>query len=154
MDLNYKTKEEIDAYIEEALKNGSTIRMSDIAYADDVNVREKMAMPELDLEKFGRPSENAYETCCGNCCWFINEDAYGEGVCAETDDDGCSMTATMCNFEVCKKYVSRREMRHHMAVLLQYHRADEGMNYRFPGGDALEEAVVFAYRYMKVFSEL
>jgi hypothetical protein len=45
-------------------------------------------------------------------------------------------------------------MRHHMAVLLQYHRADESMNYRFPGGEAREDAVVFAYRYMKVFSEL
>ena len=51
------------------------------------------------------------------------------------------------------EYVSREEMRHHMAVLLQYHRADENMNYRFPGGEALEEAVAFAYKYMKVFSK-
>ena len=94
------------------------------------------------------------ERCCGNCAFMIGEDAYGEGQCVEVGEDGYPMMATMCNYHACEKYVSRQEMRHHMAVLLQYHRADEGMNYRFPGGDALEEAVVFAYRYMKVFNKL
>ena len=92
------------------------------------------------------------EKCCGGCCWFYAEDTDGWGFCAcqkgkELDIMNCS---DMCEDD----YVSKKEMRHHMAVLLQYHRADESMNYRFPGGDALEDAVVFAYRYMKVFSEL
>lgn len=88
---------------------------------------------------------------CGECCWFYGEDTYGYGFCpfrfADTHECG-----QKCDVPL--KYISRKEMRHHMAVLLQYHRADESMNYRFPGGDALEDAVVFAYRYMKVFSEL
>jgi hypothetical protein len=91
------------------------------------------------------------EKYCGECCWFYGEDTYGYGFCpfrfAETHECG-----QRC--EVPLKYVSKKEMRHHMAVLLQYHRADESMNYLFPGGEALEDAVVFAYRYMKVFSEL
>ena len=91
------------------------------------------------------------EKCCGGCCWFYGEDSYGYGFCpfrfADTHECG-----QRCDVPL--KYVSKKEMRHHMAVLLQYHRADESMNYRFPGGEALEDAVVFAYRYMKVFSEL
>lgn len=101
------------------------------------------------------------ERCCGNCCWFYGEMTDGDGFCAEAKD-------TLSDYTNCSKpchvliegkvgnyaFVPRREMRHHMAVLLQYHRADEDMNYRFPGGDSLEEAVVFAYKYMKVFSKL
>lgn len=94
--------------------------------------------------------ENNEEKSCGNCCWFCFEDAYGEGQCYGEDDSA----AVMCDKPACDLYVSRQEMRHHMAVLLQYHRADEGMNYRFPGGDALEDAVVFAYKYMKTFGKL
>lgn len=91
------------------------------------------------------------EKYCGECCWFYAEDMDGYGFCpfmfAETHECG-----QKCDVPL--KYVSRKKMRHYMAVLLQYHRADESMNYRFPGGEALEDAVVFAYRYMKVFSEL
>ena len=95
--------------------------------------------------------KNKEDKLCGECCWFYGEDTYGYGFCpfrfAETHECG-----QRCDVPL--KYVSKKEMRHHMAVLLQYHRADESMNYRFPSGDALEDAVVFAYRYMKVFSEL
>ena len=91
------------------------------------------------------------EKCCGNCCWFYAEDTYGFGCCpfqfGEIVECGKS-----CGVE--KEFVSKKEMRHHMAVLLQYHLADEDMNHRFPGGEALEDAVVFAYKYMKVFSNL
>ena len=88
---------------------------------------------------------------CGECCWFYGEDIDGWGFCPFrfADMHECGQKC-----DVPLKYVSKKEMRHHMAVLLQYHRADESMNYRFPGGEALEDAVVFAYRYMKVFSEL
>lgn len=91
------------------------------------------------------------ERCCGNCCWFYGEctDGWGQCICQNCDTDSMHCS-DMCEDD----YVSRQEMRHHMAVLLQYHRADEDMNYRFPGGDSLEEAVVFAYKYMKVFSKL
>lgn len=103
-------------------------------------------------------SEESFEKCCGNCCWFCHEDTDGWGFCntpAKLPEHvnryftNCEMPGgTDCGF------VSRAEMRHHMAVLLQYHMADEDMNHRFPGGEELEKAVVFAYKYMKVFSEL
>lgn len=93
---------------------------------------------------------NTKDKFCGECCWFYAEDTDGYGLCPLA-----LMESKRCD-EPCTegKHVSRKEMRHHMAVLLQYHRADANMNYRFPGGEALEEAVVFAYKYMKVFSKL
>ena len=101
------------------------------------------------------------ERCCGNCCWFYGEMTDGDGFCAEAKDTFSDYTncSKPCHVLIEGKvghyaFVPHREMRHHMAVLLQYHRADEDMNYRFPGGDSLEEAVVFAYKYMKVFSKL
>ena len=101
------------------------------------------------------------EKCCGNCCWFYDEMTDGEGFCAEAKDNPWG------DFVRCDKacryvrggsdnycFVSKKEMRYHMVVLLQYHLADEDMNHRFSGGEALEDAMVFAYKYMKVFSEL
>ena len=99
--------------------------------------------------------ENNEEKSCGNCCWFFFEDAYGEGECAETDDDGCTMTATMCNFHACEKYVSRRDMRHHMAVLLQMSRYEKDpLSHLSPWYIEKDNAIKFAYRYMKVFGKL
>lgn len=101
------------------------------------------------------------EKCCGNCCWFYGEMTDGDGFCAEAKDTFSDYTncSKPCHVLIegkvgCYAFVTRRAMRHYAAVLLQYHRADEDMNYRFPGGDNLAEAVVFAYKYMKVFSKL
>ena len=93
------------------------------------------------------------EKCCGDCCWFYAEDTYGYGACpfqfAEVKkcDEECPITM---------KYVSRKEMRHHMAVLLQYQRYahDTGDNYRWPSYDDRLRAMEFAYEYMKVFGNL
>ena len=96
------------------------------------------------------------ERCCGNCCWFCFEDAYGEGQCVEVGDDGYPMMATMCNCHACEMFVSRQEMRHHMAVLLLHKRwLDDDMFIHYaPDGDEAAEAIEFAYRYMKIFSKL
>ena len=109
---------------------------------DAIKIREMAVIPEKDLE------------ICKNCCWFYDEDSVGCGYCACKKSNDVHPVIVDCSDSCDDDYVSRKDMRHHMAVLLQYHRADEGMNYRFPGGDALEEAVVFAYRYMKVFNKL
>lgn len=132
---------------------------------DRINVREKLDFTELEIRRlFEDPAHMELERCCGNCCWFCFEQTDGEGQCMQIDehfkyDDGIENDMNCSN--VCSDipgmpdcFVSRQQMRHHMAVLLQYHRADENMNYRFPGGEALEDAVVFAYKYMKVFSKL
>ena len=95
--------------------------------------------------------------CCGNCCWFCFEDAYGEGQCVEVDDDGYPMMATMCNCHACERFVSRKEMRHHMAVLLQYNRWLQDwvtVKRNIPDKVDLMDATSSAYRYMKVFNKL
>ena len=95
------------------------------------------------------------EKCCGNCAFMIGEDAYGEGQCVEVDDDGYPMMATMCNYHACEKYVSRQEMRHHMAVCLQCVRDNaDHKNRLFPAGNNITKAMDFTYRYMKVFNKL
>ena len=129
-------------YLDKMLKNGSTIRLKDIAYKDG-------QPPEEDDE----PDEN----CCGDCCWFYGEETNGWGLCAklrlewELDSMHCS---DMCEDD----FVSRKEMRHHMAVLLQHNRWRKS---DLPPGqirqvDPFEVgfAIDFAYKYMKVFSDL
>ena len=88
---------------------------------------------------------------CGECCWFKFELTSGDGTCVKDWPDGLPNCGDTCKNG---QFVSVTEMRHHMAVLLQYHIADEDMNHRFPGGEALEDAIVFAYDYMKTFSKL
>lgn len=92
---------------------------------------------------------------CGNCCWFFGEDTYGNGFCpfrfAEVQrcSDKCPIT---------EKYVSKEQMRHYQAVLLQANRYRRDQNvpsiYRMPDPKELGRAIDFAYEYMKVFSEL
>jgi len=96
------------------------------------------------------------EKCCGECCWFCHEDADGFGICYQDnkpvgDIFGCS--------HVCHNnaFVSRERMRHYQAVLLQYHRwLKDWITVKriCPDKIELEEAAGFAYKYMKVFSNL
>lgn len=94
------------------------------------------------------------EKCCGNCCWFYAEDTDGWGFCAcqknrEIDMEHCS---DMCEDD----FVSREEMRHHMAVLLQDIRWDKYTDFiRYSvDGDEATKAKEFAYKYIKTFSKL
>lgn len=95
------------------------------------------------------------EKFCGECCWFCHEDTDGFGICYQSnkplgDFFGCSH---ICHIQ---KFVSREEMRHHMAVLLQfnrYRRDDEGI-YVCPNPTEVVKAIDFAYNYIKIFSEL
>lgn len=95
------------------------------------------------------------EKYCGECCWFYAEDTYGYGACPFrfADVHECGQEC-----EVPLKYVSIKEMRHHMVVLLQFNRYRRDDNvppiYRMPNPTELGRAIDFAYKYMKVFSEL
>lgn len=102
------------------------------------------------------------EKYCGECCWFCHEDTYGWGFCntpAKLPEHvnrwftNCEMPGgTDCGF------VSRKEMRHHMAVLLQWERymsdRSELTLYLPPSLADRNKAMKFAYKYMKVFSNL
>lgn len=94
---------------------------------------------------------------CGGCCWFCHEDTDGFGICYQSnkplgDFFGCSH---ICHIQ---KFVSREQMRHHMAVLLQANRYRRDDNvpaiYKMSDPKELGEAIDFAYEYMKVFSNL
>lgn len=94
------------------------------------------------------------ERFCGDCCWFSGEDHYGYGLCpfrfgdAAHCGDGCTTN----------EFVSRKEMRHHMAVLLQLNRYRRDTHfpgiYRTPKPSEVSRAIEFSVRYMKVFREL
>ena len=101
------------------------------------------------------------EKCCGNCAWFYGEMTDGTGFCAclkgSIEFVNCADPCDMCD----NNYVSRQQMRHHLAVILQaerWHNAiNNTKNYNIvyiPDPKEFQEAVQFAFRYMKVFSKL
>lgn len=95
------------------------------------------------------------DKCCGSCCWFCFEQTDGEGQCPSNDG---GWHFSNCATNACKDYVSRDEMRHHMAVLLQANRYRRDNNvpaiYKMPNQTELGKAIDFAVRYIKVFSKL
>lgn len=93
------------------------------------------------------------EKYCGECCWFYGEDTYGFGVCPFKFAD-----VRRCD-EQCgagEHFVSKKQMRHYQAVLLVQKRwMDDGMFIHYaPDGDEVSEAIDFAVKYIKVFSDL
>lgn len=119
-------------------------------------VREKAEIAELNITRFQEdPSHMELEKCCGNCCWFYGEDIDGDGFCAKAIYTSCyDKCYAEEGGELC--FVSRREMRHKMAVLLQVSRFyEQGAKKRYiVGKNDLLFAAKFAYEYMKIFSEL
>ena len=95
------------------------------------------------------------EKLCGECCWFYGEDTDGWGQCINQDLCDSMNCSDICTTD---KYVSKKEMRHHMAVLLQFnrYRRDDHVPaiYRMPKQGEIGKAIDFAYKYMKVFSKL
>lgn len=95
------------------------------------------------------------ERCCGVCCWFYGEDTYGYGGCPFKFADlrQCDQPC-----EAGEHFVSKKQMRHYMAVLLQANRYRRDPNvpaiHRMPRPTELGKAIDFAVKYMKIFSEL
>ena len=92
------------------------------------------------------------EKCCGNCCWFYAEDTYGYGACPFRFGE-CVVCDSSCRSK--DDYVSKKQMRHYMAVLVKRFRYLENMvdnNPPYLVDDI--EAEKFAYKYMKVFGNL
>lgn len=120
---------------------------------DKVNERDNAQFPELDLQRMQEdPSHMEPERCCGNCCWFCFEQTDGEGQCPAIDG---GLLFPNCATSACKDYVSREEIRHYMAVLLQATRfCKDPTLYYMPKSNDIIEAQAFAYKYMKVFSKL
>ena len=92
---------------------------------------------------------------CGECCWFYGEDTYGNGCCPFEFAE-----VMKCDGRCRSKgnYVSKEDMRHYMAVLLQANRYRRDDNvpsaYKMPYPKDLGKAIDFAYKYIKTFSEL
>lgn len=132
----------------------------------ELNLRSLIDVPEIDIERIREdPAHMELEKCCGNCCWFYGETTDGDGFCAEAKDSSwkdftrcdrkCWLARGGCD-NPC--FVSRQEMRHHMAVLLQFVRwaTQKTFPLKYKPVDVPEvaKAAEFAYRYMKVFSKL
>ena len=91
------------------------------------------------------------EKCCGGCCWFYAEDHYGYGGCTHQFAE-IRKCDNECNVD---KYVSREDMRHHLAVLLQHKRWFHATNGLMPiDFDGIEKAIDFAVDYIKTFNKL
>lgn len=92
------------------------------------------------------------EKCCGNCCWFFSEDTDGWGFCAANK---CTIGEFINCTDMCQDdFVSRQEMRHHMYVMLRIKYWYEGVHWHVLNPHEMHEAYSFAYKYMKVFSNL
>lgn len=93
------------------------------------------------------------ERCCGDCCWFNHEDKDDYGICY-LDNRFCPY----CWDVSCEDYVSDRQMRHHMAVLLQANRYRRDQHvpsiYKMPDPKELGKAIDFAVEYMRVFYKI
>lgn len=95
------------------------------------------------------------DRCCGNCCWFAFEDTLGYGTCVREYPDYMTNCSDDCLTGNC---VSRQEMRHHKAVLLQANRYRRDQHvpsiYRMPDPAELGKAIDFAVKFIEVFSAL
>lgn len=95
------------------------------------------------------------ERFCGLCAWFYGEDTYGYGCCPFkfADVRQCDQPC-----EAGEHFVSKKQMRHHQAVLLQANRYRRDQHvpaiYRMPNPTELGEAIDFAGEFIKVFSNL
>ena len=91
--------------------------------------------------------------CCGNCCWFYAEVTDGSGLCITNPD----WPYRDCGGASCENFVSRGDMRHYRAVLLQFNRwrRDDHFPsiYTMPDVKDIGKAIDFACRFIKNFSE-
>ena len=91
---------------------------------------------------------------CGECCWFYGEDTYGCGVCPFQFAE-LRLCDQPCNIN---KFISKQQMRHHLAVLTQANRYRRDRHvpaiYRMPNPKELGKAIDFSINYIKTFSEL
>ena len=93
--------------------------------------------------------------CCGNCCWFKYEETDGWGQCVMQDICDSMHCSDLCTTD---EYVSNEECRHYIAVLIQANRYRRDNNvpaiYRMPDPKDLGQAIDFAIKYIKQFSEI
>lgn len=101
-----------------------------------------------------RKDRKKCEGCCGECCWFYGEMTDGMGFCAKKRGEQIDYAycGSRCNIGA---FVSRDDMRHHMAVMLQAIRFGHNpWDHRCPEGDSVPDAIKFGYDYIKTFNKL
>lgn len=96
------------------------------------------------------------EQYCGNCAWFYAEDTYGFGGCTHQ-----FAVTRKCEYKCnVDKFVSREEMRHHLAVLtqikriLRYQEVGEYTRVNVPPRKDQKKALDFVVEYVKTYSKL
>jgi len=100
-------------------------------------------------------SKKKEEQFCGCCCWFYAEDTYGYGGCPFQFAE-IRQCEYLCNIK--KKFISKEQMRHYVAVLRQANRCRRDDHvpaiYKMPNPTELGKAIDFACEYIKVFSDI
>lgn len=90
---------------------------------------------------------------CGNCCWYKGEEIFGWGECFNHDE----YTMHKCDFCTTGEYTSRKEARHHVAVLIQANRYRRDPHvpaiYRMTRPVELGRAIDFAIKYIKTHTK-
>lgn len=104
-----------------------------------------------------KKTKNIEKCCasyCSNCCWFKFETTSGDGCCVKDWPDGLVHCSDICKNG---KFTSKKEMRHHMAVLLQYMRCNSDKSeltlYRAPKKADVDKAIEFASDYFRTFNK-
>lgn len=95
------------------------------------------------------------EKCCGNCCWMVGEDIYGQGMCAKIFAE-MVMRGDKCHNP--KLFFSKKQAERYLHVLAEHNkwRRDEHVPNSMPMQDPKELglAIDFAIGYIKTFMEL
>lgn len=89
---------------------------------------------------------------CGNCCWMKYANSNEEGICVK----GGSKVS--CNYARCFRYISIKQARHYIAVLMlhqRWRRSNEPCGtYRMQDPIEIGKALDFVIEYTKTFMNL
>ena len=112
--------------------------------------RQPLGIPSPDTE-FCSEFE---KKCCGNCCWLCNEDAFGNGFCANNR----FWKSVRCDDDLCGKYISKDKVRHSAAVLAQFKRFSnvpirDWDKFCRPKDGEIDEAIDTITRYVNVITK-
>ena len=103
------------------------------------------------------PQKNSdFKPCCGNCCWFKQDDVSEWGNCYKKKVMYDQMV--YCENNACKNYISEQQAERYLHVLTEHNkwRRDDNVPNSLPMQDPTEIglAIDFACDYIKTFLEL
>ena len=112
-------------------------------------------MTKKNIDKQETSSRNGLrkeEKCCGNCCWFKQEDLSEWGDCYKKKIPD---QMVYCENNACKNYISEQQAERYLHVLTEHNKWRRGDNsLRMQDPKELGKAIDFAVDYIKTFIKL